>query len=259
MFHVKHVVADNAREWMAVEGPRSDWDGAAAEIISGAETLGVRLSRSGAELLVEHARMVYEANEGLNLTRIPAAAAMSHHVLDSLSGLPAMSDAPDGPWADIGSGAGYPGIPLAVVGNRHVDLVESVGKKARFLEGVVAALCLDATVRDCRAEEAALEFHGAYSAVSARAVSALPSLVELASPLLRRGGRLVCWKGALVQEEIDRGATVAAQCGMRLVGATAVEVLGAGVARTLVVFEKTGASRMKLPRRPGMAQRHPFA
>ncbi len=232
---------------------------ACAEVAAGARLLGVELTDEMLSQLVEHARSVYEANLTLNLTRIAPESAVSLHILDSLTGTSAMSVAPDGPWADIGSGAGYPGIPLSIAAARHVDLLESVGKKARFLERVVADLCLDVTVRDCRAEEAALSTPAAYAALSARAVSALPSLVELAAPLLCAGGVLVCWKGAPDPEELVRGTRAAALVGMGLVDMHEWSVPGADVARTIIVYAKIGVARMALPRRPGMAQRQPVA
>lgn len=224
-----------------------------------AAAIGVVLHESQADAMAQHLRMVYETNAVVNLTRIHREAAVALHVADSLSGIGEMSESPPGPWLDIGSGAGFPGVPLAIAGGRHVDLLESVGRKAAFLETVVRELRLDATVRGCRAEEAAEETPGAYAAVCARAVSELPALVELAAPLLMPGGRLVCWKGNPSVDERARGKRVAARAGMRHVRDTEVRIPGSDAQRTIVVYERIGKASVSLPRRVGLAQSKPLA
>lgn len=228
-------------------------------LVRAAADIGVALGAHQAAQMVRHKRLVYDTNEHTNLTRVPASEALALHVIDSLSGLAAMQASPDGAWLDIGSGAGYPGVPLQIASGRHVDLLESVGRKARFLEQVVRELCLDATVRQSRAEDAANETPAAYAAVSARAVSELPALVELASPLLATGGRLVCWKGEPTSEEVERGDKVAARTGMRRIETTDVSLPSIDAKRTLVVYERTRATSVKLPRRVGLAQSKPLA
>jgi 16S rRNA (guanine527-N7)-methyltransferase len=220
--------------------------------------LGIVLSPSAADLLAQQLRMVYEANEHTNLTRVAWDRAPMLHVADSLSGLAPMEDSPAGPWADIGSGAGFPGIPLAVLSGRHVDLIESVGKKAAVLSAISQELCLDVSVLACRAEEAAERRPKGWSAVAARAVAPLPALVELASPLLVRGGVLVCWKGALTSEEEARGEKAARVAGMSP-ATTRRFTLPDGEERAIVSYVKTGPPSLRLPRRPGLAQRSPLA
>jgi 16S rRNA (guanine527-N7)-methyltransferase len=236
-----------------------DLNRSAEGILALALQAGVQVSLDAARSLALHATLVYETNAHTNLTRVPEAEAAILHVLDSLSGLGQMMMSPGGPWLDLGSGAGYPGVPLALTGGRHVDLLESVGRKAAFLERVIQRLCLNASVRRNRAEDAANETPEAYAAVSARAVAELPALVELASPLLMRHGRLVCWKGDPSTEELDRGDKVAAKTGMRRVACVAVRLPATDVKRRLVVFERIGESRVKLPRRIGLAQSKPLA
>jgi 16S rRNA (guanine527-N7)-methyltransferase len=145
------------------------------------------------------------------------------------------------------------------VSGRPVSLVESVKKKAAFLERVVAELRLEATVHPIRAEELALELPEVFAAVTARALSSLPSLVELAAPLLQVGGVLVCMKGRVDEEEIARGDTAAALCGLQRESLEAVMVPGVEAQRTILSYRKLSAGRLRLPRRPGMAQRQPLA
>jgi len=209
--------------------------------------------------LARHLELVAEANASFNLTTIPEASYISLHVLDSAAALETLATAPPGEFADLGTGAGFPGIPLAVLSGRRVTLIESVKKKATFLERVCADLCLEASVQGVRAEELALVRAAEFAAVTARALSALSSLVELASPLLVDGGLLICLKGAPEEDELSRGDAVGRRCGMRRVVTAPIEVPGVDALRTIVVYRRGGAIGVSLPRRNGMAQRQPLA
>ena len=181
------------------------------------------------------------------------------HVLDSCSAAEALSEAPPGRFADLGSGAGYPGIALSIVTGRPVDLIEATKKKGEFLRSVFEDLCLNATVRPIRAEELALEQPKTYAAVTARAVAPLAALVELAAPLLVPGGTLICLKGAPTEEETRAGDAAAALCGMSAGRQRPVSVPGLDARRSLVLYQRIGESKVRLPRRPGMAQSRPLA
>jgi len=230
-----------------------------SEIEAGLSAMGITHGALDVASIARHLEMVAEANAQFNLTTIPQADSVALHVLDSASALTALSEAPKGEFADLGSGAGFPGIPLALLGRRPVTLVESVKKKAAFLERVVAELRLEASVQGVRAEELAQDRPGHYAAVTARALSALPSLVELASPLLIDDGLLICLKGEPDAAELLRGEAAARRCGMKALGTTVVEVPGVDARRTIVVYRRTGRVGISLPRRNGMAQRQPLA
>jgi 16S rRNA (guanine527-N7)-methyltransferase len=228
-------------------------------LLRAAEAAGIALAPDEAPLLARHLTLVYEAGREQNLTRVPRDDAEVLHVVDSLMGAGAMADGGEGAWADLGSGAGFPGVPLCIHGHRHVDLIESVGKKANFLTAAVRQLCLDATVRGSRAEDAAQETPMAFSAVSVRAVGQLAETVELSSPLLREGGVLVAWKGALTAEEARRGDAVASLVGMSPGAVTRYELPGSDARRCLVVYRKVGKAAVGVPRRPGLAHSRPLA
>jgi 16S rRNA (guanine527-N7)-methyltransferase len=242
MFHVKH---DDSQ-------PRVDADRIQAVLNS----WGLTVTSREAALLSVHAGMVLDANTRMNLTRITLPeSVITLHILDSLAFL-GQIDPIEGLVLDIGSGAGYPGLPLAVMGY-DCALCESVKKKAGFLAECVEALGLDVPVYALRAEELAEQCGACADVVVCRAVSALPSLVELAAPLLEMGGRLVALKGSLTSEERSAGMRAAQMCGMSLAGETAYELPG-DTRREVVVFERTHAPSIALPRRPGMAQNHPL-
>jgi 16S rRNA (guanine527-N7)-methyltransferase len=246
VFHVKH-------SWSTGEG--LDVNGVMSELAKAG--LGVTVCQ--AESLVRHATAVLEANRRLNLTRITEPKdVLRLHVVDSLIYLPRIGPL-NGPIVDIGSGAGYPGVPLAIVTDRAITLCESVTKKAEFLREVVSALGLSADVYSGRAEDLASERRAAFGTVVARAVASLDALVELSSPLLTMGGDLVALKGVPGAEERKAAEKAAQMCGLSLVCVEEYSLPGGGENRTVYRYRKTAESRVALPRRSGMAQRKPLA
>lgn len=220
------------------------------------------ISEEQRALLDRHLELVIEANKISNLTRITDwGQGQLLHVEDSLVGLPEVNDAPQGRYADLGTGGGFPGIPLAIVTGRNTLLVDSVGKKTRALDSILFDLGLSERVKTYtgRAEDLAIELPGAFSVITARALSSLPSLVELASPLLGRGGRLVCYKGRPDDEEVERAKSLEKKLGVAFVSRRDVILSDDETHRSIFVFEKVRKQKIKLPRRVGMAQRHPLA
>jgi len=220
---------------------------------------GISSTSVQAETLSKHATLVLDANREFNLTRITDAGdVLELHIVDSALATAAVVAAPLGSLVDLGSGPGYPGIVLCVLSGRRTMLVESVGKKSAFLSSAVSQLGIDASVYAGRAEDLARERDSEFACVVARAVAPLASLVELAAPLLILRGRLVALKARPSDEEIASGVRAAAQCGMRQVAAEGIE-LSEGQTRTLVIYERVGGSRIKLPRRTGLAQHAPLS
>ncbi len=188
---------------------------------------------------------------------------MAEHLADSLSGLEAEALRRAGRIADVGAGAGFPGLPLAVaLPDTRVDLIESARRKAEVVERLAAAAGLaNARALPVRAEEwsgPGKEGREAYDAVTARAVAPLAVLVEYAAPLLRRGGRLVAWKGARDEGEEEAGTRAAAAAGMAPRGVLHVTPYAGARHRHLHVFEKVAATPEGLPRRPGAARKRPL-
>lgn len=182
------------------------------------------------------------------------------HVEDSLTGLRSGALSEGARIADIGAGAGFPGIPLAVALPRaRVDLIESVGRKCDFMERAIAAAEIpNARVLEARSEEvAAGEGREAYDVVTARAVGRLSTLAELASPLLREGGALVAWKGRRDPDEEAQLDRAAASLAMRPEGVLEVGFHAGSRHRHLHVIRKSGPTPAGLPRRPGMAKKRP--
>ena len=213
------------------------------------------------QLQEKHLQLVIAENKTTNLTRIDSyESALLLHLEDSLAGLPEINDAPQGLAADLGIGAGFPGIPLTIETNRPFVLVESVGKKINALNRMIDELMLGDSVTTYygRIEELALEKNQAFSLVTARALTALNSLIELASPLLMQGGRLIAYKSGDYRQELDEACAIQEKVGMKYLASRPLTLSDGMTKRSIVVFEKSGDPRVSLPRRPGMAQKRPY-
>ncbi len=182
------------------------------------------------------------------------------HVADSLTGLEVPELARAARIADIGSGAGFPGLVLAVaLPSARLDLIESVGRKCEFIERAIdAAGIANATVINARSEEVATgSGRETYDAVTARAVGRLSTLAELASPLLCEGGVLVAWKGKRDPDEEAQLGRAADRLAMQPERILDVGDRAGSKHRHLHVLRKLGPTPTGLPRRPGMAKKRP--
>ncbi len=203
-----------------------------AELDAGLAALG--LDAALAPPLLAYLALLDRWNRTYNLTAIRDRRAMvALHLLDSLAMHPHVRDI--GHLADLGSGAGLPGIPLAIaVPALQVTLVESNGKKARFLRQAVRTLGLgNVRVAESRAE--ALDAHGAFDAITARAMATLPDLLAAGAHLLRPGGRLLAMKGAVPDAEI-----ASLPLGWQVEAVHALAVPGLDAERHLVVVGGSG-------------------
>jgi 16S rRNA (guanine527-N7)-methyltransferase len=188
-------------------------------------------------------------------------------VVDSLAAVPLLlarriDGATIDAFLDLGSGGGFPGIPLAaVVTAARATLVESVGKKAAFLATAVEAtgLAPRVSVANARSEELALDplHRERWPVVTVRAVGGLDELVELAFPLLVPGGLLVAWKGGDIVDETAAGLRAVAAMGGGRVEALPVAVGGLAEHR-LVVVTKRGRTADGYPRDPAARRRRPW-
>lgn len=213
------------------------------------------------KLLDFHLQLVIENNKLTNITNITDwESGQLLHIEDSLVGIPEINAAPDGRYGDIGTGAGFPGIPAAITTGRETVLIDSVGKKTRVLDSIIKELGIDDRVSTYtgRLEELALEQPESFSVLSARALSSLPSLLELAAPLLKLGGHLVCYKAKPSEEELQTAVDLETKLGMKQLSSRHLVLSDGETERTIIVFEKVAQPTVKLPRRPGMAQKRPY-
>jgi 16S rRNA (guanine527-N7)-methyltransferase len=182
------------------------------------------------------------------------------HVADSLTGLEVHELTMAQRIADVGAGAGFPGLALAVaLPNAQVDLIESVGRKCTFMQRAIdAAQIPNASVLNIRSEDWANSGgREAYEVVTARAVGRLSTLAELASPLLKPNGLLVAWKGKRDEGEEGQLQRASESLAMRPESILDVGDRAGSQHRHLHIIRKVGPAPPDLPRRPGIAKKRP--
>jgi 16S rRNA (guanine527-N7)-methyltransferase len=204
------------------------------------------------------------AEERASVSSVTDDRAWKVHVEDSLTGLQVPELRSAGRIADVGAGAGFPGLVLAVaLPKAQIDLIESIGRKTAFIErataeaGIGNARAITARSEDVGRQEPPGGGRDAYDVVTARAVARLSTLAELASPLLREGGVLIAWKGKRDEEEEAQLSRA-----VELLAMVPESILGVGNRagsehRHLHVIRKCGATPSDLPRRSGMAKKRP--
>lgn len=232
-------------------------------LATGLAALGLTLTNEAQATIDGHARLLLAWTGSINLTAIrePAAVALTH-VVDSLTAVPVLRERGVERFIDLGSGGGYPGLPIAAsLPAARALLLEPIRKKAAFLSTVVEAVGLQPTVEvaPVRAEALAADrrHRGCWPAVTVRAVAALGELIELAFPLLEPGGVLVAWKrGDLHEEWAGAERALVAMGGGRLerlpVAVPGLEGHG------LVVATARGRVPDAYPRDPGVRRRRPW-
>ena len=222
---------------------------------------GVSLTAAQEDQFSRYLALLLEWNERMNLTAVAEpTAARSRHFLDSLSCILATGPLNGARLIDIGAGAGFPGLPLKIAyPGLRLTLAESVGKKCRFLEAVVAELGLEEVViLNERAEIIGRDpaHREQYDWAVARAVAALPVLAEYLLPLCRVGGRMVAMKGEAAEMEL--AATAVVQLGGGAAQLQPVSLRGETAPRYLVVIPKDKPTPNSYPRRPGMPAKRPL-
>ena len=210
------------------------------------------------ERLVELAQVV-AADEGAPTTVREPRRILEDHLADSLVGLELDHVNWDGRIADLGAGAGFPGLPLAIARpGASVALVESNTRKCEFLRGAVRRLGLEnAEVIRERAEQWR-DGIDSCDVVVARALAALPVVAEYAAPLLKTGGTLVAWRGKRDPVDETMGASAAAELGLEPLDPVAVSPYPGALHRHLHVMVKVSPTPPRFPRRPGVARKHPL-
>ncbi len=206
-----------------------------ARLIDGARTLGIALSAQDAEKLLRLLDELAKWNRTYNLTAIRAREEMiTHHLLDSLS---VHADLQGETVADVGTGAGFPGLPLAVVDpTRRFTLIDSNSKKVRFVAHAARTLSL-ANVTAVHARAEAPYAGKPFDTVVARAFAALPELLEKITPLCDAHTRVLAMKGKRPDEEI-----AGVPPSWRVIETRALEVPGLNAERHLVILQRAGST-----------------
>lgn len=225
--------------------------------------LGVRLSARQLSAFERYEQILLDWNARFNLTAIREPGAIrAKHFLDSLTCVLAWRDNPPSSLIDVGTGAGFPGIPLKIYQpGLSLTLVESVGKKAEFCRHVAAELNMDRVeVVQARAEEVGQipRHREHYDWAVARAVASLPILVEYLLPLVRIGGGVLAQKGDGGPAEAHASEKAIRLLGGRMRQLTKVDLPGVAEERYLVVIDKIAATPPNYPRRVGIPTKKPL-
>jgi len=236
-------------------------------LIEGAGKLGIELNSRQVKQFELYYQELIRWNKKINLTAITDYSSVQvKHFLDSLTITLALSEEevarPDFNVVDIGSGAGFPGLPLKILFPRpRLVLLEPTTKKTTFLQHIVRKLELEnVEVLNSRAEEAAHLplYREQFALVLSRAVALLPTLVELTLPFCRIGGGFIAQKKGEVEQEATRAEEAIAVLGGKIDQIRKIELEEFSDARYLVIIDKICPTPSKYPRRTGLPKRRPI-
>ena len=231
-------------------------------LLERAEKTGVKMSRAQAEKFAIYHRMLVERNAQFNLTRVPddLSEAIDRNYLDSVS--PLAKEFPDVKRAvDVGSGAGFPGIPLAILRpDTHFVLMDALGKRVEFLNDVIRELNLNAEAVHIRAEDAArkIEYRESFDLATARAVAALNLLSEYLLPFVKVGGCMLSYKGPGLDAEIAQAENALKILGGRIAKIEDIDIPDRDWAHKLCWIEKIAPTPEKYPRKAGKPEKNPL-
>ena len=231
-------------------------------LLSGAEAMGVEMTEAQAEQFERYHAMLVEANARMNLTRVPddPREAADRNYLDCISplagGFPEVRTA-----VDVGSGAGFPGVPLSIMLPQvRFTLVDALGKRVEFLRAVIDALGLNAEALHLRAEDAARkdDLREGFDLATARAVAPMNVLCEYLLPFVRVGGRVLALKGPGLEDELARAGSAAALLDGEVERVVPLEIPGRNWDHRAVWLRKRAPTPDRYPRRAGVAEKRPL-
>jgi 16S rRNA (guanine527-N7)-methyltransferase len=231
----------------------------------GSTKLGVTLDSYQLEQFAVYYHELVDWNSRINLTAITDIEEVQvKHFLDSLTLLYLIKEkrCEDCKIIDVGTGAGFPGIPIKIaLPDIKMTLLEATAKKALFIRQLTAKLALkDVEVLNERAEEAAQkpQYREKFDVVVSRAVAELAILAELTLPFCAVGGYLIAQKKGDISVELEQSLKAIEMLGGRLSGVEKIRLAGLDDERYLILIEKTGATPQKYPRRSGMPEKRPL-
>lgn len=232
-------------------------------MLESARAMGIEMTEKQAEQFAKYHEMLVEANRQFNLTRVPdeLREAVDRNYLDCISPLAHNFPADAKSLIDVGSGAGFPGIPLSIMlPDVHVVMVDALDKRVKFLKSVIDELGLNAEAVHSRAEDAAKkpELREQFDIATARAVASLNLLSEYLLPFVRVGGHMMALKGPSLDDELAEAVYAFEVLGGCPARTENVEIPGRDWQHKIAYIEKTAPTPAKYPRKPGMPEKKPL-
>lgn len=224
---------------------------------NGLSALGLCLSEDVQNTLCNFAQAMITQNEVMNLTAVTEPKAVAKlHLLDSLTVLSTV-DLRGKRVIDVGCGAGFPGVPLAIAcPQADITLLDSLGKRIKWLETVLPQLGIRATCITARAEEAVESRRETYDFATSRAVARLNILLELTAPYVKVGGCVIAMKGSAAQEELTEAKNAITRLGLKLEQIRSFDI--DGVNHCVIVLRKVSPTPSQYPRRYAKIKQSPL-
>ena len=214
---------------------------------AGLPLLGLDLSEETKDTLCAFGKAMVKQNEVMNLTGITDDPGVAKaHLLDSLTVM-ACADLKGKTLIDVGCGAGFPGVPLAIASGAKITLLDSLGKRMKWLEEVLPTLGIEAECVTARAEEAVATRRETYDFATSRAVARLNILLELTAPYVKVGGKVLAMKGMAAREELAEAKNAISKLGLKL--ETVKEFPIDGTNHAVIVLRKVAPTPKQYPRR----------
>ena len=224
---------------------------------AGLPMLGLELPEQTRQTLCDFGRAMVKQNEVMNLTGITEDTAVAKlHLLDSLTVL-CCAQMDGKTLIDVGCGAGFPGVPLAIAcPNTKVTLLDSLGKRMKWLEEVLPQLGVQAECVTARAEEYVLKHRESYDFATSRAVARLNILLELTAPYVKVGGAVLAMKGAAAKEELAECGNAISKLGLKLEKVEEFSI--DGTSHAVIVLRKVKPTPPQYPRRFAKIKQSPL-
>lgn len=230
-------------------------------LINSAQELSIEINDAMTEQFFMYKDMLLEWNEKINLTTIVEdREIILKHFIDSISVLKAVDISENTSVVDIGSGAGFPGVPIKIVcPSCKVTLVDSLNKRIKFLQEVVLKLNLQhITCVHSRAEDFAKDHRESFDVCTSRAVADLAILSEFCLPLVKIGGYFAALKGKDINTEISTSKKAINVLGGEIVDVKKIEIPNSDIIHSIVVIKKLRQTSLKYPRKAGFINKNPI-
>ena len=226
-------------------------------LCAGLPELNISVSEEQITTLCNFGAAVIKQNEVMNLTAITEPDLVAKlHLLDSLTVLTA-AELSGKTLIDVGCGAGFPGVPIAIASpDTRVTLLDSLGKRVKWLEDILPTLGIRAACVTARAEEAAPKYREQFDYATSRAVARLNILLELTAPFVKVGGAVLAMKGSAAREELDEAKNAVKKLGLKVEKILDFSIDGA--THSVIVLRKVSPTLAQYPRRYAKIKQSPL-